>query len=75
MPDHSFNKDIFPDIQSKPPLMQLEAFKMGNPREGLEAKASVTLNNMLGNGWDTLAPNAAAICAVQGCRQTSPIVI
>ena len=25
MPDHSFNKEIFPIIQSKPPLMQLEA--------------------------------------------------
>jgi len=25
MPDHSFNKEIFPDIESKPPLMQLEA--------------------------------------------------
>jgi len=25
MPDHCFSKDIFPDIQSKPPLMQLEA--------------------------------------------------
>ena len=25
MPDHSFSKDIFPNIQSKPPLMQLEA--------------------------------------------------
>ena len=24
-PDHSFSKDIFPDIQSKPPLTQLEA--------------------------------------------------
>jgi len=25
MPDHSFSKEIFPKIQSKPPLMQLEA--------------------------------------------------
>ena len=25
MPDHSFSKEIFPNIQSKPPLMQLEA--------------------------------------------------
>jgi len=25
MSDHSFSKDIFPHIQSKPPLMQLEA--------------------------------------------------
>jgi len=25
MPDHSFNKEIFPNIQSKPPLTQLEA--------------------------------------------------
>jgi len=25
MPDHSLSKDIFPNIQSKPPLMQLEA--------------------------------------------------
>ena len=25
MPDHSFSKYIFPNIQSKPPLMQLEA--------------------------------------------------
>jgi len=25
MPDHSFSKDFFPNIQSKPPLMQLEA--------------------------------------------------
>jgi len=25
MSDHSFSKDIFPNIQSKPPLMQLEA--------------------------------------------------
>jgi len=25
MPDHSFSKDIFNNIQSKPPLMQLEA--------------------------------------------------
>jgi len=25
MPDHSFSKEIFPDIQSKPPLTQLEA--------------------------------------------------
>jgi len=24
-PDHSFSEDIFPDIQSEPPLMQLEA--------------------------------------------------
>jgi len=25
MPDHSLSKEIFPNIQSKPPLMQLEA--------------------------------------------------
>ena len=25
MPDHSFSKEIFPNIQPKPPLMQLEA--------------------------------------------------
>ena len=25
MPDHSFTKEIFPNIQSKPPLMQLVA--------------------------------------------------
>ena len=25
MPDHSLSKEIFPSIQSKPPLMQLEA--------------------------------------------------
>jgi len=25
MPDHSFSKEIFPDLKSKPPLMQLEA--------------------------------------------------
>ena len=25
VPDHSFSKDIFPNSQSKPPLMQLEA--------------------------------------------------
>jgi len=25
MPDHSFSKDIFPNIQSEPPLTQLEA--------------------------------------------------
>jgi len=25
MPDHSFSKEIFPNVQSKPPLMQLEA--------------------------------------------------
>jgi len=25
MPDHSFSEEIFPNIQSKPPLMQLEA--------------------------------------------------
>ena len=25
MPDHSFSKEIFPNIQSKPPLMQLQA--------------------------------------------------
>jgi len=25
MPDHSFSKEIFPNIQSKPPLMQYEA--------------------------------------------------
>jgi len=25
MPDHSFSKEFFPNIQSKPPLMQLEA--------------------------------------------------
>jgi len=25
MPDHSFGKEIFPNIQSKPPLAQLEA--------------------------------------------------
>jgi len=25
MPDHSFSREIFPNIQSKPPLMQLEA--------------------------------------------------
>jgi len=25
MPDHSFSKEIVPNIQSKPPLMQLEA--------------------------------------------------
>jgi len=25
MPDRSSSKDIFPDIQSEPPLMQLEA--------------------------------------------------
>ena len=25
MSDHSFSKEIFPNIQSKPPLMQLEA--------------------------------------------------
>jgi len=25
MPDHSFSKEIFPNIQSKPLLMQLEA--------------------------------------------------
>jgi len=25
MPDHSFSKDIVPNIQSKPPLTQLEA--------------------------------------------------
>ena len=25
MPDHSFSKEIFPNIQSKPPLVQLEA--------------------------------------------------
>jgi len=25
MPDHSFSKDFFPNIQSKPPLMKLEA--------------------------------------------------
>jgi len=25
MPDHSFSKEIFPNIQSKGPLMQLEA--------------------------------------------------
>jgi len=24
MPDHSFSKEIFPNIQSKPPLTQLE---------------------------------------------------
>jgi len=24
MPDHSFSKEIFPNIKSKPPLMQLE---------------------------------------------------
>jgi len=25
MPDHFFSKEIFPNIKSKPPLMQLEA--------------------------------------------------
>ena len=25
MPDHSFSKETFPNIQSKPPLVQLEA--------------------------------------------------
>ena len=25
MPDHSFSKEIFPNIQSEPPLMKLEA--------------------------------------------------
>jgi len=25
MPDHSFSKEIFPNIQSKPPLTHLEA--------------------------------------------------
>jgi len=25
MPDHSFSKEIFPNIQSEPPLAQLEA--------------------------------------------------
>jgi len=25
MPDHSFSKEIFPNIQSESPLMQLEA--------------------------------------------------
>jgi len=25
MPDHLFSKEIFPNIQSKPPLIQLEA--------------------------------------------------
>jgi len=25
MPDHSFRREIFPNIQSKPPLTQLEA--------------------------------------------------
>jgi len=25
MPDHSFGKEIFPNVQSKPPLTQLEA--------------------------------------------------
>jgi len=25
MPDHSFSKEIFPNIQSEPPLTQLEA--------------------------------------------------
>jgi len=25
MPDHFFSKEIFPNIQSEPPLMQLEA--------------------------------------------------
>jgi len=25
MPDHSFSEEIFPNIQSEPPLMQLEA--------------------------------------------------
>ena len=25
MPDHSFSKEILPNIQSEPPLMQLEA--------------------------------------------------
>jgi len=25
MPDHSFSKEIFPNIQPKPPLTQLEA--------------------------------------------------
>jgi len=25
MPDHSFSKEIFPNVQSKPPLTQLEA--------------------------------------------------
>jgi len=28
MPDHSFSKEIFPNIQSKPLLMQLEAIKL-----------------------------------------------
>jgi len=27
VPDHSFSKEIFPNIQSEPPLMQLEAIK------------------------------------------------
>jgi len=29
MPDHYFSKEIFPNIPSKPPLMQLEAIASG----------------------------------------------
>jgi len=41
MPDHSFSKEIFPNIQSEPPLTQLEAIKP--PLTQLEAISSFHL--------------------------------
>jgi len=41
MPDHSFSKEIFPNIQSKPPLTQLEA------------TASCPIASYLGEGTNT----------------------
>jgi len=43
MPDHSFSNEIFPDIQSKPPLMQLQAISPSPGGSYLEEETNTCL--------------------------------
>ena len=43
MPDHSFSKEIFPNIQSKPPLMKLQAISSHPIASYLEEETNTCL--------------------------------
>jgi len=43
MPDHSFSKDIFPNIQTKPPLIQLDAITTGSIASQLGGETNTCL--------------------------------
>jgi len=44
MPDNSFSKDIFPNIQSKPPLTQLEAIKRRGETAAMPGREAALLS-------------------------------